>query len=151
MEKLFSVFVGEERASGFCDIAVEVPLEVVYRILAEDCLHLTVDVFSYILAGHVNNALVSAEGAVSSGNMDAPVGMSAVQIGVGGYHFRLIPDTELQSESMNTVHKHAESALELVFVYVPVSERASVVVSYTEPAVVHNEHFYAKLLRAFSK
>ena len=44
-----------------------------------------------------------------------------------------------------------ETADELVFVDIPVAERAVVVVALSEPAVVHDEHFDAELLGGFGE
>ncbi len=147
MEQLLAVLVCEQRAAGFGYVAVEVPLEVVDFVLAENGLHLSVNVLTYILTRHIYNALVSSERTVSARNVYAPVGMSAVQVGIGRYHLRLVPDTELQSESVHTVYEHAETALELVLIYIPVAEGTSVVVAHAEPSVIHYEHFDAQLLR----
>ncbi len=40
-----------------------------------------------------------------------------------------------------------QTALQLLFIYVPVAERTVVGVAVTEPAVVHHQHFYAELGR----
>ena len=81
--------------------------------------------------------------------MDAPVGMGAEEVGVGGDHLRLVPYAELKPEVVYPAYKLAEPALELVLVYEPVAQRVLVVVALAEPAVVHDEHIHAKFLCAF--
>ena len=82
------------------------------------------------------------------GDMDAPVGMGAEEVGVGGDHLRLVPYAEFQPESVYSAYKLAESSLELVFIYEPVAQRVLVVVALAEPAVVHDEHIHAEFLCA---
>ena len=81
-------------------------------------------------------------------NMDAPVGMGAEQLRVGGDHLRLVPYSEFQPESVYSVYKLAQAAFELVLVYEPVAQRVVVVVALAEPAVVHDEHIHAEFLCA---
>lgn len=82
------------------------------------------------------------------GDMDAPVGMGAEEVGVGGDHLRLVPYAKLKPESVYSAYKLAESAFELIFVHEPVAQRVLVVVALAEPAVVHDEHIHAEFLCA---
>ena len=83
--------------------------------------------------------------------MDAPVGVGAEQLRVGGDHLRLVPYSEFQPESVYSVYKLAQAALELALVYEPVAQGAAVVVALAEPAVVHDEHIHAELLCTFGE
>ena len=149
VENFFAVFLAEQSASGFGNVAVEVPLDVVDLVVGENFLHLTVDVFADIRTGHIDHVLLTCDGAVASGNMDAPVGMRTIKVGVRRDHFGFVPDTELETEGIHTVNQHTETARKLVFVDIPVTERAVVGISDAEPAVVHNEHFDADFLGTF--
>ena len=65
--------------------------------------------------------------------MQAPVGVRAVKVAVGRDHLRLEPDAEFNAERVYTAHQLAKSALELILIDIPVSERGL--------AVIHNKHF----------
>ena len=92
-----------------------------------------------------------ADAGLAVGDMDAPVGMGAEQLRVGGDHLRLVPYAKLKPEVVYPEYKLAESAFELIFVHEPVAQRVVVVVALAEPAVVHDEHIHAEFLCALRK
>ena len=67
--------------------------------------------------------------------------MCAVQIRILGNHLRLEPDAEFHSHCLHTVNKLLQTAGKLLLIDHPVSECAVVIVSFPEPAVIHDEHF----------
>ena len=78
--------------------------------------------------------------------MQAPVGVRLIELAVGTYHFGLEPYTEFQTYLVDLIYKVLQSALYLLLIDEPVSEGGTVVVPVSEPAVVHHEHLYARLL-----
>ena len=75
--------------------------------------------------------------------------MRTVKLAVGRNHFRLVPDAEFQSHSVNAVNKPSE--VELFLVNKPVAETVGVIISLAEPAVIHNEHFNTEFLCTLGK
>ena len=77
----------------------------------------------YLLTGIIENILRTALSEFTSLYLNCPVGMSLVKVAVGRDHFRLEPDSELHSELVYLVNEIFKTALDLVFIYEPVSER----------------------------
>ena len=66
--------------------------------------------------------------------------MLPVQIAVLGDHFRLDPDTELDTFRVDSAHQLAKAATQLLFIDLPVSQTAVVVLAFAEPSVVQHHH-----------
>ena len=77
---------------------------------------------------------------MSAGNVYAPVLMLRIQLAVRAYHLRLEPYTELKTYLVYLVYKVLKTAFYLVLVHKPVAQGRFIIVSVTEPAVVHDEH-----------
>ena len=148
MEELALPVRGEQSRTRVGNIAVKVPFDIVYFIFREHGVHLVENVVAHIFSGHIENILMPAYAGLAVRNMDAPVGVGAEQLRVGGDHLRLVPYSEFQPESVYSVYKLAQAAFELVLVYEPVAQRVVVVVALAEPAVVHDEHIHAEFLCA---
>ena len=148
VEELALPVRGEQSRARVGNIAVEVPFDIVYFIFREHGVHLVENVVAHIFSGHIENILMPAYAGFAVRNMDAPVGMGAEEVGVGGDHLRLIPNAELKPEIVYSAYKLAQAALELALVYEPVAQRVLVVVALAEPAVVHDEHIHAEFLCA---
>ena len=146
MEELALPVRGQQSGARVGNIAVKVPFDIVYFIFREHGVHLVENVVAHIFSGHIENILMPAYAGLAVRNMDAPVGVGAEQLRVGGDHLRLVPYSEFQPESVYSVYKLAQAALELALIYEPVSQGAAVVVALAEPAVIHDEHIHAELL-----
>ena len=148
VEELALPVCGEQSGARVGDVAVKVPFDIVYFIFREHGVHLVENVVAHIFSGHIENILMPAYAGLAVRNMDAPVGVGAEEVGVGGDHLRLVPNAELKTEVVYSAYKLAESAFELALVYEPVAQRVLVVVALAEPAVVHDEHIHAEFLCA---
>ena len=59
--------------------------------------------------------------------------------------FRFDPDTELHAEGVDSLNEVTERFAQLLLVDKPVAQSAEIVVSVSEPAVVHDNHVDAQL------
>jgi len=90
--------------------------------------------------------LVAALGAAPARDVEAPIGMGAVEVAVGGDHLRLEPEAEFHSLGVDLAGQVGEAVGELFGVGDPVAERGAVVVAMAEPAVVEDEELDARFL-----
>ena len=86
---------------------------------------------------------------MAPGDFHSPVGVRAEEVGVLRYHFGFEPDSEFHAEIIDLTHEFCKAALDLLLVDIPVAETGVVVVALSEPAVVHDDHFYAHFLGGF--
>ena len=71
--------------------------------------------------------------------------MRAVEVRVYGHHLRLEPEAELEAALVRTLRHALQAALELLHVDNPVAERAVVVLTLAEPAVVKHHELDAEV------
>lgn len=120
----FALAIRAESGRGCLgEVAVEVPLHIVDVVLGKNRIHLLEYVVAHLGAGHIEHVLTARKALCASLGVDAPIGMSAVEIAVRRNHFGLIPDTELETCGVHALDKRGETALQLVLVYIPVAER----------------------------
>ena len=79
-------------------------------------------------------------------HLQRPVRMRPVQVGIDIDHLRLDPDAEIQPHPIHLPADAGKPARQLLPVRVPVAQRSRVVVSLSEPAVIHHEELHANLL-----
>ena len=77
--------------------------------------------------------------------MEHPVGMLAVQVTVRIYHFRLYPDTEIQSQSIDFLDHRLQAVREFILIDRPVTQTAFIVDTAFKPTVVNNKNFNAQI------
>ena len=80
-----------------------------------------------------------------------PVGVRSEQIAVTLYHFGLKPQAEVHTERINAVNKLVKTVGKFFLINKPVAKTCAVVISFSEPAVVHNKKLASKLCRLFCK
>ena len=83
-----------------------------------------------------------------SWNRHRPVRMRAIKIAVLIHHLGLDPDPELQPCPVDLVHKISKRASEFFFINIPVAEAAAVIIAFSEPAIIHDQHLNPKILCA---
>ena len=132
----------KEQASRFGEVAVEIPLHIFYIRGGQHARYRVKQVVAHVLSRHVEHILAAGYRQISSGCHKAPLGMLLIQAARGGYHLRLKPYAELQPEVVYLLHKGRKPSAQLFFVHEPVSEGGTIVISLTEPSVVHYKHFY---------
>ena len=93
----------------------------------------------HVGAGQVEHQLVALLGARTAGEVQHPVRMRAIEVGVGVDHLRLDPEAEVHAERVNLVDERLEAVGKLLLVYIPVAQAGVVVFALAEPAVVHDE------------
>ena len=84
--------------AGLEKLAVVVPLDVVDRARGEHRAHLIVDVLPHLRPGQVQHQLVAVQLRHPITGRQHPVGVSAIQLGVGIDHLGLEPEPELHAE-----------------------------------------------------
>ena len=130
-------------------LAVVVPFNVFDVAVSENVGHCVDNIFNNLRVCKVKHKLISALRRLVNIGLYCPVGVRSVKIRVGRDHFRLYPETELETHFINFFGKAVNSGRKLLFVYVPVAERRFVVVALSEPAVIKDEHFAADFLCCF--
>ena len=124
--------------------AVHVPLQIGDAGAVQDAAHGGIDVVPDLLPGEVQHQLAAPRGLGPSGGPQGPVGVGAVEVGVGAHHLRLDPQAEVQPQCLDAGRQGLQSAGELALVHVPVPQAAEVRVPLAEPAVVQDEELHAQ-------
>ena len=77
--------------------------------------------------------------------------MCPVKVTVFINHLRLNPDPKFHALIMHPVNKICQAALQLLFIYLPVTQGRIVIISFPEPAIIHHYHINAKGSSFFGK
>ena len=144
MRNLSLTFRRKPGGVDVADAAVEIPFQVIHLHLIQNFTHLVKNVITDVFSGEIKHKLISSPHRTASRHMKHPVRMLPVKAAVLGNPFRLIPDTEFHSHSMDPVRKLRQRTAQLFLIYMPVSQTAAVRVSFSEPSVVHNKEFNSK-------
>ena len=104
-----------------------------------------------ITASHIKHKLVAKFICISVFKMICPIGMSAIQIAVGIYHFRLNPNTEIHSEFIYIIYQFINPIWKLFFINIPIAKPCPVIISFAEPSVIHNKKFNTDIRCQFGK
>ncbi len=129
------------------DRPVAVPFNIFYVALVENLAHPVVHIVDYLFSREIEHELIPSPHRLVARNGHRPVRVLAVKFAVLAYHLRLEPDTELNADFVNLLYQLAQTHAELFLVRSPVAERPVVVAPVAEPAVVHDEHVGAEVLR----
>ena len=70
--------------------------------------------------------------------------MLTVKITVLRDHLRLDPDTEFHSKVIDSFYQSAESLSKLLLIDIPVPKTTVVIVTFSKPAVIQNQHIDTK-------
>ena len=90
-------------AAGLEQVAVVVPLDRVDGVGGEHGADLVEDVLAHLVAGEVEDQLVTVQQRHPVAGGEDPVGVVAVEVGVGVDHLRLEPEPELHAEPAHVV------------------------------------------------
>ncbi len=116
-----------------------VPLHELDGVGREHAADLLEQVSPHLVAREVEHLLVPVQqGSAVAGGQD-PVGVVAVQVGVGVDHLRLDPEAELHAEAAHVLDERAQPLGPHGRVDAPVAEADGVVAALHEPAVVEHE------------
>ena len=140
------IFRSQAGAAEIGESAVHVPFDIFYVGAAQDSGDHIIDGVADFFAREVEDILIAELCRRAAGDLDGPVGMSPVEVGIGRDHFGLKPDAEFHTEGVDFVDQLFQAALDLVFIDKPVSETGDIQVAFAEPAVVHDQHFDTCLL-----
>ena len=131
------------------NIHIRVPLDICdVRIFLHNAVNHAYDEVLHLWIGEVEHELcASAAGhQVPVLSLEHPVGMLLVKLTLGIDHFRLYPDSELDSVLFGRLHESPYSIRQLHLVHLPVAQGRVVgesTVLLSEPAVVHHEELAA--------
>ena len=131
------------RPAGFADIAIHVPLDEVDGVLAEQLVEHADKVILHIGAPDVEHRLVAPERLFAAREMDDPVGVGAIEIGVRIDHLGLDPYAEFHALAVDEVGERREALGEFDLVGPPVAEPGAIVISPMKPAIVDDEELDA--------
>src|SRR5271166_4815208 len=88
----FALFIGGKLIPArLRPIAVVIPLEKGDIVFGEELVEKALDVVAHIGASELKNKLVALLGTRASGKIQNPIGMLAIEIGIGVDHLRLDP------------------------------------------------------------
>ena len=73
--------------------------------------------------------------------------MCPVKIRIRGDHLRLKPDTKLKSDLIDLIHQIFQTSCDLFFVYFPVTQGTVIGISFSKPAIIHDQHLNATFFR----
>ena len=135
------------RAAGLEQVAVVVPLDVVDGVLGQDLVDPVPQVVPHVGVGQVQHVLVAVLQRLPPLGGEDPVGVLAVEVGVGVDHLRLEPQPELHAEAVHVVDEPSEPVRPHRLVDPPVAEAGGVVAAAEEPPVVQDEPLHADLRR----
>ena len=119
--KLLLMLFIEIRAAEVAELAVHIPFYINDIGASQDRSHALVGIIAHLGTGEVQNVLLTALGRLSSLDLDCPVRMLTVKLGIRGDHFRFKPDTEGQADLVDLVHQMFEAAGDLLGVDSPVT------------------------------
>ena len=124
--------------------SVHVPFNVLNVGIIQYCTDLSENSVYNFFSGEIKYQLISGSYGFSSRNCECPVRMLTVKITVLGDHLRLDPDTEFHTKVIDSLYKSAESLSKLGFVDIPVPKTTVVIVTFSKPAVIQNQHIDTK-------
>ena len=94
---------GQRGAAGLQQVAVVVPLHRVDRVRRQHRADLLEDVLAHLGPGQVEHQLVALQQRHPVAGREDPVGVLAVEVGVGVDHLRLDPEPELHAEPVHVL------------------------------------------------
>ncbi len=133
-------------ASGFGEGTVKVPFDIIDAAGRKNLIHLCPNVIAHIFTGDIQYVLKACLTLFPVGQVQTPIRMCPVQIGVGRDHFRFKPDTELHAQRMDAIDQGLEASVQFVFIDGPVTQRPFCVNPITKPTVIHHQHFNAQCM-----
>jgi len=134
---------GEYIGPEICDRAVDVPFHIIDIGAVQDPVDALDQVVLDFLAADIQGELVAAADCPSARDLHGPIGMCTEEVGIFGDHFRLKPDAEFHAQVIDPADKRRETAFDLFFVDIPVAQAGVVVIAFSEPSVIHDDHFDA--------
>ena len=129
--------------------SIHVPFNVLNIGIIQYRTDLSEDSVYNFFSGKIKYQLISGSHWFSSRNRKCPVLMLAVKITVLRDHLRLDPDTEFHSEVIDSFYQSAESLSKFLLIDIPVPKATVVIVTFSEPAVIQNQHIDTKALCLF--
>ena len=126
--------------------AVHIPFHIGDVGTAKHLCHGLNDIITHLRISQIQNALVSPLRMRFSRNFHHPVRMLPVQITVHIDHLRLHPDAEIQPKSIDFLTKTIQSVGKLLRIYLPVTQRAPVIIPLSKPPVIHDKQLNAHIL-----
>jgi len=140
---MFSPDGFSDDGTGFRGGSVHVPLDEIDLKFTDGGIDGIQDILNDFGATKIEHECVTRFLARSSGKMEDPVGVSAIEIGVGIDIFRLEPESKLHAEAVDFFGERSESVGECFGAGGPVSQAGVVVEPAFEPAVIDAEQFDA--------
>ena len=102
------------------------------------------DIITNIFSRKIKHQLISAKSRFSFGYANCPIRMRPIQLAVGIDTFGLKPKPELHPHTVNGFGERIDSARKLFAVDSPIAKSRVIVVSFSKPSVIENEHLDAQ-------
>mmetsp|Transcript_3741 Transcript_3741/g.9237 ORF Transcript_3741/g.9237 Transcript_3741/m.9237 type:complete len:509 (+) Transcript_3741:1422-2948(+) len=149
----FSLFVrGAGIAVDFCQVAIHIPLHVLYVGAGQELSQLADDIRADILAREVKHELVATfTAALPPMLIQRPRWVLPIQPALHVDHLRLHPDTKLEPKGIDIMHESRKPSWKLPPVLEPVSQRGRSILPLSEPAVIQHNHLHPKFTRCPSQ
>ena len=132
-------------AAQIRQLTVHVPFHIFDIGAVQHCRHAFKSMISDFLPGQIQYILIPAQASYTARNGDCPVGMLSVQIRIRRDHLRFEPDTELKSHGIYPIHQKFQTSRQLFLIDFPVTQARAVIITVSEPTIVHDQHFDPKL------
>ena len=127
------------------DAPVVIPLQILDISTVKHLAGLVEYIINYFFVREIQNKLVSAENRLPARYSERPVRMLPVEIAVHIHHLGLYPNSEFNPLRINLFDYFSKTFAKLFLIHGPIAKAGIVVVSLSEPAVVHDNHLYSKL------
>ncbi len=128
--------------------AVHVPLDILDFSLFKNLTNLLENIVPDVGSGEIQHKLVPSPYGLPARYLQHPVRMCSVQFAILRHHLRLNPDSEFYALTVDIFNQFPQSAPQLFLVDLPVPETAVVVLSFPEPAIIHDNHIDTERRRA---
>ena len=133
---------------------VHIPFDICDICRRKDFCHPLDHIINHFRICQIQYSLVTSLRVGAPRDLHRPVRMCTIQITVCIYHFRLDPDPELQSQVIDLFTNTGKSAGQFLFINIPVTQRRLIVITVSEPSVIHDKQLDAHLacfLRQFQQ
>ena len=111
-------------------------------------MDLAVHAFPDFFPGQVQHILLAQRARFSVRQLEPPVGVRTEQLRIFVDHLRFHPDAKLHAHLIDRVCQFLQTALQLSFIDKPVTQGGCVIITVSEPAVIHDQHVQPGLLRS---
>ncbi len=147
MEQLPLTLPPQAGASHIRHLPVHIPFHIGYGCAPQNPGHRLIHIVHHLRPGQIQHILGTALHRLPPRNLNGPVRPGTVQLRIRRHHLRLKPDAEFHPQSPHLLRQIRKASRQLLLIDLPVPQGALVNIPVSKPAVVHDQHLNAPLLR----